>query len=63
LDGNTFGNSPSVDRKWFVADLSLGASVNYRNTKLTYALVYRTKEFYGQDEGQLFGSVTVNFAF
>ena len=63
LDGNTFGNSASVDRKWFVADLSVGASVNYRNTKLTYALVYRTKEFYGQDEAQVFGSVSVNFAF
>ena len=63
LDGNTFGGTQSVERKWFVADLSLGASVNYRNTKLTYALVYRSKEFYGQDEGQIFGSVSVNFAF
>jgi hypothetical protein len=63
LDGSTFGSSPSVDRKWFVADVSVGAAINYRNTKLTYALVYRTKEFYGQDEGQLFGSVSVNFAF
>jgi lipid A 3-O-deacylase len=63
LDGNTFGSSPSVDRKWYVADLSVGASVNYRNTKLTYALVYRTEEFETQEEGQLFGSVTVNLAF
>jgi hypothetical protein len=63
LDGNTFGSSASVDRRVLVADVSVGASVNYGNTKLTYALVYRTKEFYGQDEGQLFGSVSVNFAF
>ena len=63
LDGNTFGNSASVDRKWFVADLSVGAAVNYRNTKLAYAFVYRTKEFYGQKEGQLFGTVSVNIAF
>lgn len=63
LDGNTFGDSPSVDRKWFVADVSVGASVNYRNTKLTYALVYRTLEFDTQAEGQIFGSVSMNIAF
>ena len=63
LDGNTFGDSPSVDRKWFVADLSVGAAVNYKNTKFAYAFVYRTEEFYGQKEAQIFGTVSVNFAF
>lgn len=63
LDGNTFGHSASVERKWLVADLSVGASLNYKNTKLTYALVYRTREFVGQKEGQVFGSVTLNLAF
>jgi hypothetical protein len=63
LDGNTFRDSASVDRKWLVADLSVGASVNYKNTKLTYAVVYRTEEFVGQDGGELFGSITANFAF
>jgi hypothetical protein len=63
LDGNTFRDSASVDRMWLVADLSAGASMNYKNTKITYALVYRTKEFTSQKEGQLFGSVTVTFAF
>ena len=63
LDGNTFGSSASVDRKWFVGDLSAGAAVNYKNTKVSYALVYRTKEFYGQKEGQLFGTVSMNIDF
>ena len=63
IDGNTFGDSHSVGRKWLVADLSVGASLNYKNTKLTYAVVYRSKEFDGQEEGQLFGSISVNFAF
>ncbi|MEQ1850139.1 MAG: lipid A deacylase LpxR family protein [Chthoniobacteraceae bacterium] len=63
IDGNTFGNSPSVDRKWFVADLSVGAAINYKNTKLAYAVVYRTKEFYGQTEPQVFGTVSMNFEF
>lgn len=61
LDGNTFGNSPSVTKKPFVADLTLGASVNYRNTKLTYALTYRSAEFDGQKAGgQVFGSVSLS---
>ena len=63
LNGNTFGDSHSVDQRWVVADLSVGTAFNYKNTKFTYALVYRTKEFEGQEEGQVFGSISVNFAF
>ena len=63
IDGNTFGDSPSVDRKWLVADLSVGAAVNYKNTKFAYAFVYRTEEFYGQKENRILGTVSVNFAF
>jgi len=63
LDGNTFKDSASVHHKWTVADLSVGAAVNYKNTKVTYALVYRTEEFVGQKGGELFGSVTINVAF
>ncbi len=63
LDGNTFGNSHSVDRKWLVADLSVGVAANRGNTKFAYALVYRTEEFRGQKHPQIFGTVSVNFAF
>ena len=63
LDGNTFGDSPSVQHKWLVADLSVGAAVNHGNTKLAYALVYRSEEFRGQKEGQLFGTVSMNITF
>jgi hypothetical protein len=28
-----------------------------------YALVYRTKEFEGQEEGQVFGTVSLNWIF
>ena len=63
LDGNTFGNSVSVDHKPLVADLSVGAAMNFKNTKFTYALVYRTKEFEGQEEAQLFGAISLNFSF
>ena len=63
LDGNTFRDSASVAHKWLVADLSVGASVNYKNTKFTYAAVYRTEEFVGQKAGELFGSITASFEF
>lgn len=60
LDGNTFGNSLSVERNWLVADLSAGVAVNYKNTKVAYALVYRTEEYEGQNGAQIFGTVSVN---
>lgn len=63
LDGNTFSESHSVGHKVFVADLSAGAAVNYKNTKLSYALVYRTKEFDEQEEEQIFGTVSLNWTF
>jgi len=63
LDGNTFTNSHSVDRNIFVADLSAGVAMNFKNTKIAYALVYRTKEFKDQVEGQVFGTVSLNWTF
>ncbi len=63
LDGNTFANSQSVDREWLVGDISAGVAVNYGNTKLAYALVYRTKEFSEQKDGQIFGTVSINVSF
>ena len=63
LDGNTFSDSPSVDKYPFVADLSAGVAVNIKNTKIAYALVYRTEEFHGQDDGQVFGTVSLNWTF
>ncbi len=63
LDGNTFGNSTSVNRNVFVADISVGAAANFKNTKVAYALVYRTKEFTEQEAAQVFGTVSLNWTF
>lgn len=63
LDGNTFRDSHSVDKKPFVADLSLGFAVNWRNSKLSYAYIYRTCEFKGQPDEQIFGSITLSIFF
>ncbi len=63
LDGNTYRDSHSVGHRPFVADLSAGAAMNYKNTKLAYALVYRTKEFDEQEDEQVFGTLSLNWTF
>lgn len=63
LDGNTFRDSHSVDKYPFVADLSAGLGVNWKNTKLTYAFTWRSREFKGQEHGQLFSSIALSFNF
>ena len=63
LDGNTFEDSHSVDKEYFVADLSGGISLIYKTVKLTYAQVYRTEEFEEQDGGQMFGSVALSITY
>ncbi len=63
LDGNTWKESHRVHRKPWVVDMAAGFSILYKRLKLSYAHVYRTKEFDGQDQSQLFGSVTLAVTF
>ena len=62
LDGNTFTASHSVDKKYFVADLCVGVSLLFYRFKLSYARVFRTKEFDGQKYNPSFGSITLSFS-
>lgn len=57
LDGNTWGSSHSVDKRPFVADLNLGLVLFWPGFRLAYTQNYRTKEFYGQQRRDVFGSV------
>jgi hypothetical protein len=62
LDGNTFQDSPSVEKKPFVADFSAGLGFATSNLKVTYAVVYRTKQFESQPHNeQIFGSLLVSY--
>lgn len=63
VDGNTFGDSHSVGHRLFVADLSVGLAMNYKNTKIAYAFVYRSKEFDQQIAAQVFGTLSLNWTF
>ena len=61
LDGNTFADSHSIDKKDWVADLAAGVTLSYGNLMLTYSHVTRTREFEGQDDAHNFGSMTLSF--
>ena len=63
LDGNTFRDSLSVDKRPFVADFQLGAVLHFDNLELTYTYVARTEEFETQGSAQQFGSVGITYRF
>lgn len=63
LDGNTFADSYSVDKVPFVMDASAGVAFTYGRTRLSYAVVYRSREFQKQEEGDVFGTVSLGFRF
>jgi hypothetical protein len=61
LDGNTWRDSQSVDKKPLVADLNAGIAITIDGVRIAYTYVYRTKEFDGQDDPDRFASVAVSF--
>jgi lipid A 3-O-deacylase len=63
LDGNSFSDSRSVDKKYLVGDANIGVAFTYGNTQLTYTLNWRSEEFHGQDKPDLFGSVGLGYRF
>jgi hypothetical protein len=63
LDGNTFRDSPSIDKEAFVYDLMAGLGFGGRRAQVTYTQARRSKEFEGQEEPQDFGSLAVSFFF
>ncbi len=63
LDGNTFSDSHSVDKENFVGDFAIGAALIYRRFKLSFAKVFRSREFVGQPSNHRFGSITLSYTF
>ena len=60
LDGNTFRNSHSVDKRPFVGDIGYGVAVMRGKWKFALARYHRTREFDGQKETPVFGSFTIS---
>jgi hypothetical protein len=63
LDGNTFESSHSVDKKPLVMDATAGLALTYGQVRISYAAVYRTKEFDDAENGDVFGTVSVGLRF
>ncbi|UJF24535.1 lipid A deacylase LpxR family protein [Suttonella sp. R2A3] len=64
LDGNSFKDSHSVDKKWLVHDAALGAAYSYHNWRLSYSLNWRSKEFNSPlADDSVFGSLSINYRF
>ncbi len=63
LDGSTFRDSESVDRKPFQHDIQLGFVVAWPRARAGLTLVQRSREFDGQPFLDRFGSLSVSFAY
>jgi len=63
LDGNTFEDSPSVDKKFFVPMAGVGASVGNRRFQASFSYIFWGKEFEGQGEYSKFGTLTFSYFF
>ncbi len=63
LDGNTFSDSHSVDKNYFVADANAGLALTYGRYRVSYTLAYRTREFKGQSNPSVFGAVSLGYKF
>jgi lipid A 3-O-deacylase len=61
LDGNTWQDSHSVDKRPVIGDLSAGLVLAWPAFQFTYTQDMRTREYYGQDKRDVFGSVAVTF--
>ena len=62
LDGNTFADSHSVDKKYFVGDFHTGFVLVIYHARLTFSQVFRSSEFNGQQELSEFGSINLSVA-
>jgi hypothetical protein len=63
LDGNTFQDSPSVDKRNFVGGLQAGLALTYDGVRYAYTQSFRTKEYDTQDGGTSYGAFTVSWKF
>ncbi|VAW95938.1 Putative outer membrane protein [hydrothermal vent metagenome] len=61
LDGNTFKDSHSVDKKLLVGDFQYGVVFQRGRIRFSISNMIRTKEFKGQKDNTNFGAVNISF--
>lgn len=62
LDGNTFRDSHSVEKRHLTGDLSLGFATHFDRWKISYANIWRSKQFRGQKGTHSYGSLGVSYS-
>lgn len=63
LDGNTFTDSHSVDKKPFVAYYSFGLTARYKSFAVDFIETKNTKKFKGEKQGHGVGTIVVSWLF
>jgi hypothetical protein len=63
IDGNTFEDSHDADKKILLGDANAGIAFTFGRARLSYTLVYRTKEFEQQNRADLFGALSLAYRF
>lgn len=64
LDGNTKKDSHSVDKRYWVFDVTAGVATNYKAFRIGYSLNWRSKEFNSPlAKDQVFGAVSVSYSY
>lgn len=63
LDGNTFTDSHSVDKRNFVGGLQAGAAISIGDVRVAYTHIFRTEEFKRQPDNDQYGALNVSWRF
>lgn len=63
LDGNTFRDSPNVERNPLVAEGQVGGALFLSNVRIAYTHIVRTREFAGQRDPDSFGGLSLSLRF
>jgi lipid A 3-O-deacylase len=63
LDGNTFRDSHSVDKKTLVGDFYTGIAIIYGSARIAFTHVMRSREFDQQPESDRFGAISLSVHF
>ena len=63
LDGNAFRDGPSVDKEPIVGEWRSGLVVVLNRVELAYTHIIRTREFRGQPDNHIYGSINLIYKF
>ena len=63
LDGNTFEDSPSVEKERLVGDMQFGFVYLVDRMRFAFSNMMRTQEFTTQEENTHYGAVNISYAF